>query len=325
MKCTNLTDVSLPSTLTKIDTSAFEGCTGLTEIKIPKSVKTIGKEAFKDCTSLSGLVINSCGLTTLGESAFENCKSLLYGYIPITVTEIGEYAFRDCTGLKMVAIDKNLETVAIEKHVFDGCSPSFIHYAYLSLGEIFTTEDGLYYKVIYAAFDGTGEVALVGKDMYKANNLVIPAMAEINGTKYKVTRAAANAFAYEDYLDTVVLGSNVAVIEDFAFRGCNNLKSVTGGANLLTIGKEAFASNKSLKTFKITSAKLKKIGNYAFSGDKSLKTLYLKKTTKLTKSGVKKSLKGSKVKTVKVKKSKVKKYKKIFKKSNSGRKVKVKK
>ena len=68
-----------------------------------------------------------------------------------------------------------------------------------------------------------------------------------------------------------------------------------------------------------------KIGPYSFYGDKALKTLYLKKTTKLVKSGVKQSLKGSKVKTVKVKKSKVKKYKKYFKKSNSGRSVKVKK
>lgn len=56
-----------------------------------------------------------------------------------------------------------------------------------------------------------------------------------------------------------------------------------------------------------------------------LKTLNIKYTTKLTKSGVKKSLKGSKIKTVKVKKSKVKAYKKIFKKKNSGRSVRVKK
>ncbi|MCR4776639.1 MAG: hypothetical protein K5869_09715, partial [Saccharofermentans sp.] len=62
-----------------------------------------------------------------------------------------------------------------------------------------------------------------------------------------------------------------------------------------------------------------------FFGDSALKTLQVKKSTKLCKSGVKNSLKGSAVKTVKVKKSKVKKYKKIFKKKNCGKKVKVKK
>ena len=48
-------------------------------------------------------------------------------------------------------------------------------------------------------------------------------------------------------------------------------------------------------------------------------------TEKLTKAGVKGSLKGSFVKTVKVKKSKIKKYKKFFKKKNCGKKVTVKK
>ena len=75
----------------------------------------------------------------------------------------------------------------------------------------------------------------------------------------------------------------------------------------------------------ITSKVLNKIGQKAFYYDSKLKTIYIKNTTKLSKSGVKKSLTGSSVKTVKVKKSKVRKYKKFFKKSNSGRSVKVKK
>ena len=100
---------------------------------------------------------------------------------------------------------------------------------------------------------------------------------------------------------------------------------VTGGAGLKTIGANAFANCPKLKLFNISSKTLKKIGPYAFSGDTALTTLQLKKTTKLTKSGVKNSLKGSAVKTVKVKKSKVKKYKKIFKAKNCGKKVKVKK
>ena len=69
---------------------------------------------------------------------------------------------------------------------------------------------------------------------------------------------------------------------------------------------------------------LSKIGAYSFNGDRSLKTIYVNKTTKLSKKGVKKSLKGSKVKTVKVKKSKVRKYKKYFTKKNAGKKVTVK-
>ena len=100
---------------------------------------------------------------------------------------------------------------------------------------------------------------------------------------------------------------------------------MSGGARVKTIGTNAFARCPKLSTFVITSTVLYKISPQAFYKDSRLKTIYIKNTAKLTKGGVNKSLKGSSVKTVKVKKSKVSKYKKYFKKSNSGRKVKVKK
>ena len=126
-------------------------------------------------------------------------------------------------------------------------------------------------------------------------------------------------------LQRVSLPASLVSIGEGAFYDCYNLVSVTGGAGLQTIGKQAFAFDNKLKTFTITSKKLKKIGLGAFRCCLSLKTISIKKTTKLTKKGVRGSLASSSVKTVKVKKSKVKKYKKIFRRGNSGRSVKVKK
>jgi len=72
---------------------------------------------------------------------------------------------------------------------------------------------------------------------------------------------------------------------------------------------------------------INRIGSRAFAKSKATKVII--KTKKLTRSCVKKSLKGSKVKIIKVKTGKknlkkyVKKYKKIFTKKNAGRKVTV--
>ena len=154
---------------------------------------------------------------------------------------------------------------------------------------------------------------------------MIPNTVEINGSFYKVNKIAARAFFEDMDIKTVYIGANVTVIDTNAFFGCPNLVKVSGGAGLKVIGQNAFARCPKLSTFIITSKVLYKIGPQAFYKDSRLKTVYVKNTTKLTKSGVKKSLKGSSVKTVKVKKSKVYKYRKFFKKSNSGRKVKVKK
>ena len=188
-----------------------------------------------------------------------------------------------------------------------------------------TESAGCYkYKITNAKSDGSGTVTLIGVSVAKTsvsiqNNVVI------KGIIYKVTRIGTKAFYGNKAITSLSIGANITIIDASAFEGCSNLLKVTGGKGLKTIGTSAFAKCSKLKSFSISSAVLSKIGNYAFNKDSKLKTIYIKYTTKLTKSGVKKSLKGSKVKTVKVKKSKVKKYKKYFKKKNSGRSVKVKK
>lgn len=180
------------------------------------------------------------------------------------------------------------------------------------------------YRVTNNADDGTGTVAFIGS-ANQAASVSVPATVDLIGINYKVTKIASLAFNKNATVTSVYIGANVTVIESKAFVGCPKLVKINGGLRLKTIGNLAVINCPKLSSFIITSAVLSKIGTSAFYGDKSLKTVYINKTTKLTKKGVKKSLKGSKVKTVKVKKSKVKKYKKFFTKKNAGRKVKVKK
>ena len=184
--------------------------------------------------------------------------------------------------------------------------------------------DGLKFKVTNPSTDGTGTVTFTGVDT-KTASVVIPATVEIKESIYIVDRIASKAFYKDATLKTVYIGANIRFIDSNAFYGCKNLVKVSGGAKLETIAASAFAYCSKLKTFVITSPVLRQIGASAFNKDKKLKTIYIKNTVKLTKAGVKKSLKGSSVKKVKVKKAKVKAYKKIFKKKNSGRSVAVKK
>ena len=101
------------------------------------------------------------------------------------------------------------------------------------------------------------------------------------------------------------------------------LETVKGGESVKAIGEQAFAKCPKLKTFKLSSKQLISIGANCFKGDKKLKSIVINKTKMLTKAGLKKSLAGSKIKTVKVAKKKVKAYKKIFTKKVCGKKVTV--
>ena len=66
-KYSNVTSVTLPSTLTSIGSYAFDGC-GITSINIPAGGTSIGNGAFVSCTSLSSVTLN--GGATIGSDAF---------------------------------------------------------------------------------------------------------------------------------------------------------------------------------------------------------------------------------------------------------------
>ena len=324
---TGIVSVVLPNSVQRIGDSAFRMCPYLKSVKIPASVKTIGRNAFADCTKLETVSIPIAGATTIGEFAFDGCASLKSFKIPLTVTTLGSFAFNNCTNLEDAWISSKL--YAKSTGTFNGCSnlkagkPEY--YPYADINETIEDQGPFHFKVTYPEINGNGTVTVTEYDP-TAEKVVFPNVVVYKGVSYKVTRIERNAAVTENKnLKTVVIGSNVTSIADNAFSNCPELVSVTGGAKLVTIGARAFANCPKLKVFSISSKSLKKIGAYAFNADKALTTLQVKKTTKLTKSGVKKSLKGSSVKTVKVKKSKVKKYKKIFKKKNCGKKVKVKK
>lgn len=76
----------------------FSRCTALTSITIPNSVTSIGRRAFSNCSNLESLEIPS-GVTNIGVGAFSGCTSLKDIKIPSSVTSIGKGAFDYCENL----------------------------------------------------------------------------------------------------------------------------------------------------------------------------------------------------------------------------------
>lgn len=85
--CSNLEEVSFPSTLKTIDTNAFT-CTLLTEVTIPEGVTHIGDDAFQNCWKLRKVTIPA-SVTQLG------------------ATEINNFAFTGCNSLETITVDEN--------------------------------------------------------------------------------------------------------------------------------------------------------------------------------------------------------------------------
>ena len=69
-----MNEITIPTSITKICESSFEGCSSLTKIVIPTSVTTIESNSFKDCTNIKQITISS--KTKVEQNSFDNCESL---------------------------------------------------------------------------------------------------------------------------------------------------------------------------------------------------------------------------------------------------------
>ena len=116
--CSALTSINIPSSVTRIESHAFCQCSSLTSVNIPNSVTSIGWSAFFDCSSLTSINIPS-SVTSIEDGAFYGCSSLTSINIPNSVTSIGETAFLNCSALKAVVLQSNY--LKLDKHVFANC------------------------------------------------------------------------------------------------------------------------------------------------------------------------------------------------------------
>ena len=71
--CSNLTSVTIPSSVTSLENSCFSSCSSLTSINIPSSVKSLGDWCFEECRYLTSINIPS-SVTSLGEYCFSYCN-----------------------------------------------------------------------------------------------------------------------------------------------------------------------------------------------------------------------------------------------------------
>ncbi len=114
----------IPSSVTSIGISAFDGCTGLTSIKIPNSVTTISYGAFCECGLTSITIPNS--VTSIGNDAFYLCNNLTSVTIPNSVTSIGYGAFNSGTGVNDVyCYIQDPSLITMGESVFDDYSQSY--------------------------------------------------------------------------------------------------------------------------------------------------------------------------------------------------------
>ena len=282
---TSITEVTIPASVTSIETWAFSDCEDLTSLTFADGshLETIGESAFSG-TALSGTLNLPASLISIGEAAFATTK-ITAVTIPASVTSIEKYAFSGCSQLSSLtfADGSQLETIkdeafkntAIEGVLTLPASLTSIGWAAFGATKITAVNFPASVTTIgQQAFDGCSNLATLNfADGSQLETIGIKAFirtalsGNLDNLPASLKSIGVKAFS-ELAITAVTIPASVTTIEDEAFLLCNSLATLTFADNsqLKTIGNSAFKGTAISGELNNLPASLESIGNAAFNG-----------------------------------------------------------
>ncbi len=252
IRCSGLTNITIPNSVTSIGAGAFNGCTGITAVHI-SDLAAWCKIDFRDSYSnplyyahnlyLNGELVTDLvipnGVTEIKEYAFNGCTGITSITIPNSVTSIGGDAFNGCTGITSITIPNGVTSIGVS--AFNGCT---------GITAVHISDLAAWCKIDFRDS--------YSNPLYYAHNLYL------NG----------------ELVTDLVIPNGVTEIKEYAFNGCTGITSITIPNSVTSIGGDAFNGCTVLRELHIEDGDSTLSLSYNSRGtglfyDRPLKTLYL--------------------------------------------------
>ena len=213
-ECESLISVDIPGSVERIDDSAFSGCTGMTSITLHEGLKVIGDGGLRDCEGLTSIVLPN-GLTTLEDTALYDCENIESFTFPTSLTDME---------ISSINTSKWYERLADDAQIYCGS-------VYLGA----KTRDGYPSKVTVRP--GTKMVRIEDYMEY-VDELILPdgleslIITDAGASYCNITKLAVpQSVNYIDLKDMTSLTDitlpTTAVLESGCFQGCYQIKNLT--------------------------------------------------------------------------------------------------
>jgi len=279
----------IPSSITKIEQSAFRQHPNIETICIGENVTSLAKNCFDQCVSLSRIIVKTVTVPALNSESFNSCKKLITSgklYVPKGMVSQYSIASGWCRIPNIIEYDESeLESILNEKIE--------------EVGDFDFKDNDIYYKVIsvpgltVGVCDGTkeyeGNIDIPSKVTFRNKEFRVVSILRMSGRNLKGVRLPetiesiglfaetglvsliipnsvksiqANAFANCEKLEYVKISDNVTKLDRYLFRGCQRLRKIDWDPNgsSATISGRVFLECNSLTSFTIPS-NVSKTGN----------------------------------------------------------------
>ena len=228
--CTSAIEVYLPSGITSIGTYAF-AYNNFTTITLPNSITSIGEYAFGHNSALTDLIFQKGSIIkTLPNYLISNSNSIEELTVPKSVTSIGSFV-EFCKGIQRFYVeDGNSIYVAEDGIIFSKDKLTLFFFPPGRKGSV--SLKGNFEKIYWCSFICS-----------QLSTLTMP---------NTVTYIGEYAFK-ESLISEIQLSTALKQIDNYAFYGCTNLKSISFPNSLNNIGGSAFYSCSKLSSVSIPS------------------------------------------------------------------------
>ena len=271
--------------VSEIENQAFGWSNGLKEVTIPGSVEKIDAQAFSGCEWLETVAIED-GNQSIDEYAFSDCPMLHTVILPGSTMRLAASAFHGCSDkLTVWCEDESLPQISM--------IGAGVNTASVKDYEVVKTEEGVAitnYMGVHSTYESKDAINIPD---YIENQKV----TDLEPTFLNQMPEEVTSIDFPEYIETfpfgivndlfyvqdISLGSELKLIEPFAFSGCG-IKQLSLPETVESIGESAF-SQSHLEEISIPDA-VTDIGESAFASCTELSTIKLSNGMKQISAGM---------------------------------------
>lgn len=267
-------NITLPSTVTKIGNEALKNNKKIVSVTIPGSVKDIGNNAFSGCPNLERIIFTGADKTSnnliIRISAFEDCPNLTTCEIPARAYQVVGNIFKGCTSLTEVKVNAANPYYFTQEGVLFG--PALVNYQP-------QYEDTYTLQSYPAGREGAYTIpsTVHGKEIDQIWTSGFEGASGLTDITIPASIGRLGTAAFEGTgLTNVVIPDTVQQVDPAVFQNCTKLVSVKLPNGITEIDQYLFANCISLQHVDMPDS-ITKINIYAFHNCTSLTSLALPK------------------------------------------------